>query len=402
MPWDQRPLSSVTRRIGGGTPARADKTFWDGDIPWFTVADLLDVDGIQHLAKSREAITRRGLANSAAKLVPAGAVVFSSRVVVGKVGIAANPLATNQDFCSFLPCDDLDREFLAYFLIKAKNDLREHQRGATIKGVTTKVIDALAIPLPTLPEQRRIVSRIEECMVRAEEIETLKGSSRAQQQYLSASLIESELHPGLTLEEGWRSLTVGELVSSVRNGRSIAQDTAGQANGAVLTLTAVRGIDLGISFQKPVAMPDEVAKQFGIDPDDVFVSRANTIELVGLSAVAMEAPPGRIIYPDLLIKLKVKADLILPRYLAYALRSASSRRQIKARALGSSQTMVKISGERLREVIIPVPTLSKQEEIVARLDVTHGLMRQLLSESLPGEVEVLRSAILRKAFAGEL
>jgi type I restriction enzyme, S subunit len=215
-------------------------------------------------------------------------------------------------------------------------------------------------------------------------------------------LIESELHPGLTLEEGWRSLTVGELVSSVRNGRSIAQDTAGQANGAVLTLTAVRGIDLGISFQKPVAMPDEVAKQFGIDPEDVFVSRANTIELVGLSAVAMEAPPGRIIYPDLLIKLKVKADLILPRYLAYALRSASSRRQIKARALGSSQTMVKISGERLREVIIPVPTLSKQEEIVARLDVTHGLMRQLLSESLPGEVEVLRSAILRKAFAGEL
>ena len=159
---------------------------------------------------------------------------------------------------------------------------------------------------------------------------------------------------------------------------------------------------MGISFQKPIALPDEVARQFGIDANDVFVSRANTIELVGLSAVAMEAPSGRLIYPDLLIKLKVNPELILPRYLAYALRSASSRKQIKARALGSSQTMVKISGERLREISIPVPSLTKQATIVARLDAAHDLMRQLSSESIPGEVESLRSAILRKAFIGEL
>jgi type I restriction enzyme, S subunit len=132
------------------------------------------------------------------------------------------------------------------------------------------------------------------------------------------------------------------------------------------------------------------------------VSRANTIELVGLSAVAMEASADRLIYPDLLIKLKVNPSLILPRYLAYALRSASSRKQIKDRALGSSQTMVKISGERLREVSIPLPSLIEQEKIVSRLDAAHDLMRQLATESLPAEVAVLRGAILRKAFSGEL
>lgn len=402
MPWVTKSLASVTRRIGGGTPARERKDYWGGDIPWFTVADLQDIEDIQCLSSSREFITDAGLVNSAAKLVPQGAVVFSSRVVVGKVGIAKNAMATNQDFSTFVPCQELDREFLAYFLIKARGDLRSHQRGATIKGVTTKVLDSLEVPLPPLPEQHRIVARIKDCMERIEEIEELKNASRIQQQHLSASLIESELHPDLTGIEGWTKRTVGELVTTVRNGRSIAQDTEGLADGGVLTLTAVRSIDLGIDYRKPIALPNEVATQFGIDAGDVFVSRANTIELVGLSAVAMEAPTGRLIYPDLLIKLKANPALILPRYLAYALRSASSRKQIKARALGSSQTMVKISGERLREVSIPVPSLAEQAKIISRLDAAHDLMRQLATESLPGEVEVLRGAILRKAFAGEL
>lgn len=273
---------------------------------------------------------------------------------------------------------------------------------AGLRHITKGKLEQIEIPVPSINEQCQIVARIKECMERVEEIEELKNSSRIQQQYLSASLIESELHPDLTGAEGWTNRTVGELVTTVRNGRSIAQDTEGLADGAVLTLTAVRSIDLGIAHQKPIALPNEVATQFGIDAGDVFVSRANTIELVGLSAVATEAPTERLIYPDLLIKLKANPELILPRYLAYALRSASSRKQIKARALGSSQTMVKISGERLREVSIPVPSLAEQAKIVSRLDAAHDLMRQLAAESLPGEVEVLRGAVLRKAFAGEL
>jgi type I restriction enzyme S subunit len=164
----------------------------------------------------------------------------------------------------------------------------------------------------------------------------------------------------------------------------------------------VRSISLGIECQKPIQLPDAVAEQFSIEEGDVFVSRANTIELVGLSAVAMERPSTRLIYPDLLIKLKVDGSLMLPRYLAYALRSASARKQIKARALGSSQTMVKISGERLREVSILVPSLVEQEQIVSRLDMAHELIHRLATETHSEEVVVLRKAILRKAFAGEL
>lgn len=298
------------------------------------------------------------------------------------------------------PTSRVDIDWLNYAV--SHQDVTNYIKGATLKKLNQQDLRKIRIPLPDFDEQRRIVARIKKCMERVEEIEALRNSSLIQQQHLSASLIESELHPEHAEEYGWVLRTVGELVTTIRNGRSIAQDTEGQANGAVLTLTAVRSIDLGIGFQKPINLPDNIANQFGVDAGDVFVSRANTIELVGLAAIAMEKPTARLIYPDLLIKLKADPSQILPRYLVYALRSASARKQIKSRALGSSQTMVKISGERLREVSIPVPSLAEQEEIISRLDMAHELMQQLASESLPGEIEMLRSAILRKAFAGEL
>jgi len=372
-------------------------------VPWVTPTDLAPIGKIVALGAVAESLTSAGLQNSSAKLIPTGSVLFSSRASIGKIAVTDRDCATNQGFINLTPKPGVVGSwFLAYLLGHHTSDLVQLAGKTTFLEIPRGKFKEFEVEVPSLLEQNRIVARVKECMERIEEIESLKIASRLQQQFLSASLIESELHPDLTGKEGWIARTVKELVTMVRNGRSISQDTEGRADGAVLTLTAVRSIDLGTSFQKPIALPETIAKQFGIEAGDVFISRANTIELVGLASVAMEQPAGRLIYPDLLIKLRANPSIILPRYLAYALRSASSRRQIKARALGSSQTMVKISGERLREVNIPVPSLDEQAKIVDRLDAAHDLMRQLATESLPGEIEVLRSAILRKAFAGEL
>jgi type I restriction enzyme S subunit len=372
-------------------------------VAWVTPTDLAPIGKIAALGVVAESLTCEGLHNSSAKLIPAGSVLFSSRASIGKIAVTDRECATNQGFINLTPkAGAVCPWFLAYLLGHRTTDLIQLAGKTTFLEIPRGKFKDFEVSIPSPMEQKRIVARIKECMERVEEIESLKIASRLQQKYLSASLIDSELHPDLTGKDGWTARTVEEVVTTVRNGRSIGQDTDGRADGAVLTLTAVRSIELGTSFQKPIALPETIEKQFGIQAGDVFVSRANTIELVGLASVATEQPTGRLIYPDLLIKLRAEPSMIQPRYLAYALRSASSRRQIKARALGSSQTMVKISGERLREVSIPVPSLEEQTRIVSRLDVAHDLMRQLATESLPGEIEVLRRAILRRAFAGEL
>ena len=293
-------------------------------------------------------------------------------------------------------------EFFVHATNSRLDEMIELSHGAAgLRHITKAKLEQIELPVPPLEEQGGIVAFVQECLQRVKEIEGLRASSQLEQQYFSASLIESELHPDLTGEIGWVNRNVGELVTKVKNGRSVSQDTEGRANGGVLTLTAVRSIELDLAYRKPIALVDDVAQQFGIEEGDVFVSRANTLELVGLAAVATEAPSIRLIYPDLLIKLKANRQIILPRYLAYALRSASARKQIKDRAFGGNQTMVKISGERLREVSLPVPPIATQERIIKRLDASHETIRQLAAEIPEKEIGALRGAILRKAFAAE-
>lgn len=400
--WTMMKLADIATIQGGGTPSRSEPSFFGGDVPWVTPSDLGPIGEVTMLGEVAEGLTYEGLRASSAKLLSPGSVLFSSRASIGKIAVTDRACATNQGFINLTPDRErVDSWFLAYLLSRHREDLIQLAGKTTFLEIPRGKFRDFEVSLPPLAEQRRIVSRIKACMERVEEIEQLREQSLLQQQHLSASLIESELRPDLAGDD-WSVRNVGELVTMVRNGRSIRQDTEGNADGAVLTLTAVRTVDLGLSFQKPISLPEEVATQFAIHAGDVFVSRANTIDLVGLSAIAMERPTARLIYPDLLIKLKADRSKVLPRFLAYALRSAGARAQIKERAFGSSQTMVKISGERLREVSIPVPPLQTQEQIVARLDAAHELIAGLAAESASGEIQALRGAVTRKAFAGEL
>jgi type I restriction enzyme S subunit len=267
--------------------------------------------------------------------------------------------------------------------------------GVGLRHITKGKLESIQLPVPPLSEQRRIVSRITECMELVEEREKLRAESLSEARQLAPALYEA-----IESESSWSSKRVGEVITRSRNGRSISPDNS-NPTGYVLSLSSVRDVVLDQSFKKPIKLPASTSKEFSIHKGDVFVSRANTKELVGLASTAESSCSG-LIYPDLLIKLETNPDLIIPKFLAYALRTRSSRLQIKERAVGSSQSMVKISAQRLREVEIKVPPLKAQEHILDELDEAHGLICATLAELSEDDSCHLRDAILRKAFAGEL
>ncbi len=291
----------------------------------------------------------------------------------------------------------IDGDFFIY-AVNSKLDemIRQAHGGVGLRHITKGKLEAITLPVPSLEEQRRTVNKINECLTRVTEIERLRLESLTEAEVLAPSLYEAIEGDGK-----WPRRPVGEIIRQSRNGRSIKQGN-GSSNGRVLTLTAVREVSLDFDAGKAVSIPDDVASQFSISAGDVFVSRSNTRDLVGLSSVAEETPKERLIYPDLLIKLTPSLDVIRPRFLAYALRASDSRRQIKERALGSSQTMVKISGERLKEVAIPVPPLDRQDAIIGQFDQLHDLAASILSGMRSVEFHRVRESVLRKAFAGEL
>ena len=95
--WDEVAIEDFGDIVGGGTPSRATPSFWNGSIPWVTPSEITALRG-KHVRETSEKISQDGLAGSAAKLLPIGSVVITTRATLGETAIAAVPLATNQGF----------------------------------------------------------------------------------------------------------------------------------------------------------------------------------------------------------------------------------------------------------------------------------------------------------------
>lgn len=273
--------------------------------------------------------------------------------------------------------------------------IREAHGGVGLRHITKSRLQRICLPIAPLSEQRRIVARIQECLARVEEVQRLQHLALKELDAVLPAYL-SELEQSLECPR----VAVEELVFTTQNGRSI-RPNGDSGNGRVLTLSAVRTPTLDLSASKTVELDCRTAQNYAICKGDVFVSRSNTSELVGLAAVANCDGPTNTIYPDLLIRLKPRIEKVAPSYLAQALRFPSSRRQIRAYAKGTSQSMVKISGAELREVTIPLPALADQERIVAKIEALQATCRGL-SEALSMNSQALADAVLKKAFAGEL
>ncbi len=177
--WEWIPLSEVARVVGGGTPNTKDASFWEGgDIPWITPRDLSGYRE-KYISHGERSITALGLEQSGAVLMPPGTVLFSSRAPIGYTAIARTAISTNQGFKSFIPEGGLDSEYLYYFLTCAKQTAEGMASGTTFLELSGNQAGRMPLPLPPLPEQRRIVAELEKQLSRLDAaVEALRRAQR--------------------------------------------------------------------------------------------------------------------------------------------------------------------------------------------------------------------------------
>ena len=167
--WRWVKLGEVCEKfVNGGTPDTGMATYWGGNIAWITGADITSF----WVSGGRKFITEEGIKNSATHLVPEDTVLVVTRTGIGKVGIAANDLCFSQDITGVICGNEIDPEYLARFILSEANNLERIQRGATIKGLTRSVIESLKVPLPPLPEQKRIAAKVQELIGEVERAQT--------------------------------------------------------------------------------------------------------------------------------------------------------------------------------------------------------------------------------------
>jgi type I restriction enzyme, S subunit len=161
--WAWATASSFATVVGGGTPREAldPANYAEGGTPWITPADLSGFFGT-HITKGARSLSERGFANSSARTLPAGAVLFSSRAPIGYCVVAANPICTNQGFKSLILKGKISAEFIRYYMLFNKKYFVDNASGTTFRELSGSTLQGLLFPLAPLAEQQRIVGRIDE------------------------------------------------------------------------------------------------------------------------------------------------------------------------------------------------------------------------------------------------
>jgi len=328
-------------------------------------------------------------------LVQDGDLLISWSATLGSYIWQRGPAALNQHIFKVEVNEEVVvKEFLHFLIQNTLAEMGDHTHGSTMKHITKGKFEALKVFVPPLAEQRRIVGRIKELMERVDEIRTLRGDALKEAEALHVSTCNE------FIDTGWPTVKLGDVLLDTGNGHSV-KPTGVESNGRVLSLSAVKNPILDLTATKDIHTTEAHYSRYGIKKGEVFVSRANTRALVGLSAIA-DADGERLMFPDLLIKLTPNTKLLVPAFLALVLRSSRLRDEIKLAAKGTSQSMVKISAKDVKSLTIPLPDLKQQhgyvETVFSALSIGHKL-----EQVLGSRVEAaLPQSILRRAFAGEL
>ena|SRR5690606_35238086 len=188
-PWEVRAIEDIAEKIAqGGTPDTTVPEYWNGEIPWITPAEMGD-DALHHYTeRTVRALTKRGLQNSSAELLPAHSVIISSRAPIGYVTINTVPMATNQGCKGIVPKQNIYHEFLYYSLLRAKRRLNDLGAGAGFKEISSSSLKTFKIPLPQRAEQQKIadcLSSLDELIeLQAQKLDALKAHKKGLLQQL--------------------------------------------------------------------------------------------------------------------------------------------------------------------------------------------------------------------------
>ncbi len=174
--WVEKKLGEIVETIGGGTPKTTKEEYWNGDILWLTPTEIKE----KYISSSQRKLTKLGLQESSAKILPKYSLLFTSRATIGDVGIALKECSTNQGFQSFPPNDNYKTDFLYNWILHNRKLFIRKSSGSTFLEISKSEISKIKITIPSLPEQTKIANFLSAVDKR---IDLLQKKKAAMEQY---------------------------------------------------------------------------------------------------------------------------------------------------------------------------------------------------------------------------
>ena len=285
--------------------------------------------------------------------------------------------------------------FLEYFL---NTDLSVSQLTGNISGATRPRVNLsdvrdIEIPLPPLPEQKRIVSILDECFAaiakaKANAEQNLKNTKELFESYLQGVFEKNEKY--------YETKSIGEVCEIIDSLHKTPKYIE-EGGFPMVRVTEIKRGNLDIT--KALRVDEETYKEFSKKHipkvGDIVFSRVGAS--FGVSSIVTSDEP---------FCLGQNTAFIIPKldslYCYYFLNSQVARNQMNELVAGAAQPTISLKS--IKELNIPMPSLKGQQTIVRQLDTLRAETQKLeaVYQKKIDDLEELKKSILQKAFAGEL
>lgn len=392
-----KELKDVCRLVTGATPSTSKKEYWEnGTIPWMSSGEVNN----KRIFYTEEKITELGYQSSSTTLVPIHSVVIAlagQGKTRGKVAITEIELCTNQSLCSLICGTSMNYKFLYYYLDGKYEELRAISNGdGTRGGLSLRLLAPYKIPVPPMEVQERIVKVLDNfdaiCSDLGIGLPAEIEKRQKQYEYYREKLLTFDGKYATILTEraglirllqyvyGFAFVRLEDIATIERGGNFQKKDFVNEGYpcihyGQIYT-------KYGISADKTITfVSNEVAKKSKIakSNDIIMAVTSENVEDV-CKCVAWLGDENIAVSGHTAIIHSMQNA----KYLAYYFCTSMFFEQKKKYLHGTK--VIEVTPSDLANIVIPLPTLEKQKEIVAILDKFDSLCNDLTA-GLPAEIE---------------
>ena len=345
-------------------------------------------------------------------------ILISVRAPVGPTNMCRERCCIGRGLAAIRTRHDVLPHYLLFYLRSIEAWLATQGTGSTFTAISKSDLEQLRLPLAPLPEQRRIVAKLEAllakvdaCQQRLAKIPLLLKRFR---QSVLAAACSGRLTADWRKEDGgeagdtdlpgsWKSVEFGELISDgPQNGLYKPASFYGDGTLIVRIDAFYDGTIAAWHSLKRLRLTDKERSQFALQNGDILVNRVNSPKFLGKSALVRKLKEP-CIYESNMMRLRLDSSRATPDYAILYLQSLSGLLELRQNAR-HAVNQSSINQEDVKSAMFNLPPLPEQHEIVRRVENLFALADQIEARYTKAQQQVdkLTPSLLAKAFRGEL
>ncbi|MBU2575244.1 MAG: restriction endonuclease subunit S [Elusimicrobia bacterium] len=310
------------------------------------------------------------------------------------------PIAATIHYGAYIPNEGrIDVNYLWWLLrSQAFKDLLEKYVPGGIKTeLKSKRFLPIPVPLPPLPEQRKIVARIEDVNDKNQRIKMLNTEIKKETELILSTVLSDIFSKAV--KKGWQQGRLGNYV--VKDCYGTSEKTTDDISGTpILRMGNIQKGKILLNGLKYLSLTDKEKNKLLLQKGDILVNRTNSAELVGKCAVFDY--DGDFGFASYLIMLRVNKETADPYLVSYYVNSSLGRKYMlseKKQMTGQAN----VNATKLKALPIALPTLKEQKKIAGFLKKIDGMVMdtEKLIHRSETKIDGLLSSVLNKAFKGD-